>query len=582
MHGKLNHAAPPQLVIGITGHRTNNPTLVANAAAVEASLATLFERITVVAAEASEGAAPPPRLLSPLADGVDQMAARVALERGWQLVAPLPFGREMNSAVIAEPETAEDAARLAAGEEPLDPTVRRRAAAIRELSDKAHVVELSDRDRLVAERHGAFLAARHDRVLAQRFDGDVAEQVALASRMVIEHSDLVVAVWDGVVRNLPGGTGHTVAHALTLGTPVLLIDPAKPASWRLLLGPEHLAHHVAGAADEGSEALDLLITEAVRRPAAGSDATAGGDIVEAFARADVEATRLAAYYRRGMIANFVLAAASVIVGVAYLPLGISGEKWVSSAIELALLVSILAITAIAARRRWHARWLETRRFAEYLRHAPLMLMLGIMRPSARWPRGKGSRWPELLARDMMRSQGHPEEPIVEDYLRRVLEEHVRPHIRGQRDYHLGKVERLQRAHDRIERAAHVLFVLAAILVALDLILYALAGMGVVPRGWPHAAAPYATFLSVALPMTGATVSAIGHFSDFDRFGSISEIAASRLDALDRRTEALLALPGGALTYADAAALVRDLDEAVIDEIAGWQAVFEGKQITLPG
>ena len=36
-----------------------------------------------------------------------------------------------------------------------------------------------------------------------------------------------------------------------------------------------------------------------------------------------------------------------------------------------LLGAILAITWVGQRRRWHGRWFETRRVAEYLRHAPL-------------------------------------------------------------------------------------------------------------------------------------------------------------------------------------------------------------------
>lgn len=570
---------PATLVLGITGHRPNNPALAGNVAAVEDSLATLFDRVAAVCADA--GGSGQVRLFSPLSDGADQIAARLALARGWELVAPLPFGRALNAAVNAAPDTAEDAAKLVAGEEPAHPEVRARAAAIHELSLRARVVELADRDRAVGENLRSSLAAAGDRELGRRLNADISEQVALASRIVVEQCDLLVAVWDGVVRNLHGGTGHTVITALTLGTPVLLIDPAAAAEWRLLIGPEDLSHE-ALAGEEARSALDTLVADAMRRPAPAVSIGASRTIAEAFAEADAAATRLSGRYRNGMIANFILAAAAVMVGVSYIPLGLEGEKWTFSAIELALLLAILAITALANHRRWHIRWLETRRFAEYLRHAPLMLQLGIMRPAARWPRGKGSRWPELLARDMMRSHGLPAERVTEGYVRRILEDHIDPHIRGQRDYHRAKARRLLHAHHRMERATHVTFVLAALSVTSFLALAALTGVGLVPSAWLTEAAPLATFLGVALPMTGATLSAIGHFTDFERFAGISHVAAARLDTLDRRARALLALPQDALIYAEAAALVRDLDDAVIDEIAGWQAVFEGKQITLPG
>jgi hypothetical protein len=573
-----NGSIPATIVLGITGHRLSNPVLAANLSAVEDSLAVLFDRVARVAAEAGGSALP--RLFSPLADGADQVAARLALARGWQLVAPLPVGRALNAAVNASPHDPDDAAKLAAGKEASHPHVRARAAAIDELSQQAHLVELADRDSCVSQRHRSSLSAADDHRLAQQLDADVSERVALASRIVVEQCDLLVAVWDGVVRNLHGGTGHTVMTALTLGTPVLLIDPAAPADWRMLLGPEDLSHK-ALAGEPAKAHLDALIAGAVARPTPAVEIGAVRDIAAAFEEADAAATRLSRRYRNGMIANFILAAAASLIGIGYIPLGFEGGKWPFSLIELALLLAILAITALANRRRWHIRWLETRRFAEYLRHAPLMLRLGIMRPAARWPRGKGSRWPELFARDIMRAHGLPAEQVTEGYVRGVLRDHVRPHIRGQRDYHRAKAGRLLHAHHRIERATQVAFALAALLVTAGLLLAGMAWLGFVPVEWAHRAEPWETFLGVALPITGATLSAIGHFTDLERFAGISEVASARLEALDRRAEALLALPEGALTYGDAAVLVRDLDDAVVDEISGWQAVFEGKQITLP-
>jgi hypothetical protein len=49
-------------------------------------------------------------------DGLDQMAAGQALSRGWELVAPLPFGRTLNAAINALPTTAAEARFLLTGE----------------------------------------------------------------------------------------------------------------------------------------------------------------------------------------------------------------------------------------------------------------------------------------------------------------------------------------------------------------------------------------------------------------------------------------------------------------------------------
>ena len=87
---------------------------------------------------------------------------------------------------------------------------------------------------------------------------------ALAGRVMIERTDLVVAVWDGKVANLPGGTGHTVATALAMGTPVLVVDPAAPGRWSILTRPEELLQP-RGEADGG--APDLARLEAIIRAA---------------------------------------------------------------------------------------------------------------------------------------------------------------------------------------------------------------------------------------------------------------------------------------------------------------------------
>jgi hypothetical protein len=57
--------------------------------------------------------------------------------------------------------------------------------------------------------------------------GDVDEQRAFleAGRYVVDHSDLLVAVWDGLPAAGTGGTAHIVAYARTIGRDVIHLDP---------------------------------------------------------------------------------------------------------------------------------------------------------------------------------------------------------------------------------------------------------------------------------------------------------------------------------------------------------------------
>ncbi|KAF0182078.1 MAG: hypothetical protein FD160_1507, partial [Caulobacteraceae bacterium] len=107
--------APPQarLSVGVTGHRAEHAAYAGNVARIEATLRTVLNLVeTARAAAKPPYGAPtmaPTRLHSMLADGADQLAARAALDLGWELVAPLPFGRALNCAINAAPTSAPDA-----------------------------------------------------------------------------------------------------------------------------------------------------------------------------------------------------------------------------------------------------------------------------------------------------------------------------------------------------------------------------------------------------------------------------------------------------------------------------------------
>jgi hypothetical protein len=640
----------PHLALGITGHRASNPSFGAHGEAIAAALTSLFARIEAIAA-GLPGTRGTPRLHSLLVDGTDQIAADLALARGWELVVPLPFGADLNLAINAHPETAADAAALCRGASAADPAVEARAAAIRAITARAHLFELADRDAEVEALWLASLAAPDDRFAARTFEALASENVALAGRVMIERTDLVVAVWDGKVANLPGGTGHTVTAALAMGTPVLLIDPAAPEGWSILTRPEELAQARDGVPDHaGLEAIiraavvsegwspalldreawrarssrafgfyrriervfgggpgafgSLKITyEAPAEIAAGSgagllaaaSAMPGADaqvaerlraeVLPMFAFADGVASRLADAYRSGMCVNFVLAALAVMIGILFLPARLMEFKWVFAGVELLLLAGILALTAAGSRRGWHRRWFELRRVAEYLRHAPGLLLLGVSRPTGRWPRkgggGDSAEWPEHFARHALRAVGLPRVRLTRAYLRAGLAGAALPHVSAQRAYHEAKAHRLEAVHHGLDRAAETCFALAVASVSAYL-LCKLGGMaGVVPKHLADDLSPLLTFCGVAFPTLGANLAGIRYFGDFERFGAISRVAAEKLGEIEARITLLLSGDESALTYAAAADLMHALDEAVVDEIESWQSVFGAKHLALP-
>jgi hypothetical protein len=469
----MTPASPPfpliYMSIGVSGHRATHPEFAENSAAIERALAEILERIGALQSQtAAELSVPmaPPQINTLLVDGTDQIAAFLALERGWKLCTALPFGRMLNRAINARPLNLADAKALLAGEAPRDSQTQSRADAIIALADQANILELADKDDVIIPLYLAAIRSKADAQASQKFIMECAQRAAIAGRILIEQSDFLIAVWDGVSTSNIGGSGHTVAFALDQGAPVIWIDPKAPEDWRILHAPESLAvldaPHDQGArdlefaaivtsilrVDGGSEAnkreyrhgIDAMacarwheqsnrvfhafrwiesrfggsdprqrsLVQTYETPAAcmsGSgkellaairampegDASLGEKIgaiaLKNFAWADGISARLSDLYRGGMTLNFILSALAIIGEILYLPLAGTEYKWGFALFELFALLAIVGITFVGQKYRWHGRWFETRRAAEYLRHSPMMLILGATRAPNRWPRG---------------------------------------------------------------------------------------------------------------------------------------------------------------------------------------------------
>jgi hypothetical protein len=646
--------------VGVTGHRANHLSFAKNVARIHATIAELFDEIgaaIVAAPQAFDGQdATNTRLHTLLVDGADQLAAGLAHDRGWDVVSPLPFGRELNLAINALPKTSDDARRLLRGEVPHDMATRDRADKISALANNARLFELADQDAAITDLFLAKLEAPDDYSKVEAFTLESARRAELAGKVLIEQSDILIAVWDGVSTANVGGTGHTVFEALKLGTPVIWIDPARPENWCIRHSPETLigyhskivhedrvgalAAHVrsvvfpvdstdtkgSGLASLGAEnwrdrssrwahayrriealfsgegsRFRSLVSE-YEKPdeiVAGSgaelvtaiDHLPGGDVelaeqiksqaLRPFAWADGVSSRLSDHYRSGMIVNFLLSALAIIGGILYLPLVTPEYKWGFALFEFLVLVAIVIITYRGRKYRWHARWFETRRVAEYFRHSPLLLILGVARPTGHWPRGADTSWPEWYVRQALRDIGLPRAKVTVPYLRSVLEMLDKCHVTPQRDYHREKARRLENIHANLDGFSEFLFKLALISVATYLLLKGGAGIGLWDTGLVAKLSKTFTVLGVAFPTLGAAIAGIRYFGDFERFAAISEVTAEKLDAINRRINVLLKAPDERLTYASVRELAHAADDVVFAEIENWQAVFGGKHITIP-
>jgi hypothetical protein len=606
----------------------------------------------------------PTRLHSLLVDGLDQIASSHALARDWELVAPLPFGRALNTSINAHPQSQAEAQFLLTGDGDCSPATQARATTIGELAKQAKLFELADQDELIADLFLAKLGEPHDVAKAQAYSFAASERVALAAQVMIEQSDILIGVWDGATTSFTGGTGHTIALTLATGTPVVWIDARAPENWRILYAPEALPGRdtVTSDHEDREEALARLIQSALR-PEQGkrhgpssthlegldalneqswatksapvwhiyrrTEAVFGGiglaqkfkglsqtyetpdqiatgsarkfmdasnalpvqqgafiahietSILRRFAWADGISARLSDLYRGGMTWNFVFSAFAITGGIAYLPFATSNAKWIFALFELVLLLGILGITFVGQRHRWHGRWFETRRVAEYLRHSPILLLMGVARAPSRWPKGSHTSWPEYYARHSLRSVGLPQIALTSYYLRDALTHLLLPHVTGQADYHRSKAKRLAAAHHHLDQVSELLFKLAVASVSCYLALKIAALVHIVSYESTAHYSKLFTFLGVLFPTFGGAIAGIRFFGDFERFSAISDVTAQKLDAVAARINLVLQAPPNAITYAHAAELAHATDDIVIAEIENWQAVFSGKHISVP-
>ncbi len=178
------------LRLGVTGHRPNRlppsalPRLRRQTGEVIALLESIAGEAQAAQAEVSRAGRPVLlRTLSALAQGADTLVAEIALERGAELEAPLPFA-------VAEYER----------DFPVGPP---RECFHRLLGRAARVFPLDGTREREAEAYEA------------------------VGRLVVERCDVLLAIWDGEPAAGQGGTALIAAYARELGVPVIWIHAAS-------------------------------------------------------------------------------------------------------------------------------------------------------------------------------------------------------------------------------------------------------------------------------------------------------------------------------------------------------------------
>lgn len=179
--------------VGVTGHRFVHEAVQQKLRAV---LRGVLQEIGTTAAEVYEsrrrffesidgGTGVKLRIISSLAEGVDQIVAREALSEGYELQVPMPFNqRKYENTFEQGPASVQ---------------------AFRDLLEQATAVLCTDFEEMESSR------AYED-----------------ASRIMLCHSDLLIAVWDGKPNKYIAGTYSTIREAIRQNIPIIYVSSDNP------------------------------------------------------------------------------------------------------------------------------------------------------------------------------------------------------------------------------------------------------------------------------------------------------------------------------------------------------------------
>jgi hypothetical protein len=601
----------PAIRVGVVGHRlaalADGGTDIAR---LRTTLHALLDRIQTTARDAADqhpGIFAGParlRIISPLAEGTDQLVATEALQLGYALHVPLPCTASIYSAAF-------QAAPPGAGEDP--------RTAFARLLEQAQSVQILD-DSPDATLDPAAYAA--------------------VGRAVLRHTDVLIAVWDGAPAAGAGGTAEVVDQARAWQLPVVRIDPQCSGEWTFepntksparqslegtiqdLLRPP-VANDPVVPAREGKRATrdplpEYLATHPwpgiggsfalVTRLAAGillplPIVTLGRATIhrarmewralwkhadpalvhpvdhgleEFYVWAEGLGNRYGTLHRDASATPYLLAPFAVLLAL----LAHWGETLIGGHAatvfawtEVLVLLGIVALYRRAVSRRYHDRWIDYRSLAEEFRQVAFLWPLGRPLPVIELvgeTEGEAPQfaWVGWYVRAVVRDLGLCPGTWTPEHLRKLREVLANQFIGSQIRYHTQTAERFERVSRRLEQMTVGTFVLALIIgllhvsvfgrdAPIETTLSASASPVIGSSAW-QILAILGAIMAIYLPALGAAVHGFLSQGDFRNLAHRSQRMCEHLSPLGAEmTQAPLRFEDLGITAEKAAAVMRD-------------------------
>lgn len=605
----------PRLALrfGISGHRTLADS---DAARIHDALMGLFgaardelHHLSANHRELFSGDDAVLRLISPLAEGSDRVAAEAALACGFALECPLPFARDLYEADF---ET--------------------------EASRKTF--------------HGLLGRAANVFELEETRGTDDNRAYEAAGLMTLRQCDILIAVWNGLPAEGRGGTAEIVSHAIDSNIPIIWIHSAKATPAKLLrptpMGTRDPAQIPAD--DASPDILQTLLRAMVLPPGDPKRRVARApskrlaqywgeqqtrftfaifyallqalvfiraprlsdfrvpdylgavraqwreywrllppisqtsreklqSVLEpAFGWADGLASYYVRVYRSSYVLSFTLASGAVFVSL--LGLWAGDRHSILFAAEFLVMVTIMLIVIYGMARGWHDRWIDYRHLAELLRQMRVLTLTGSSTLEIRQTahtgetaEDSGSAWVGWYYRAMVRDIGMVGARADAAYAQGVAQLAQKTELHEQAQYHRS-TERISHKLDRrLDLAGRTLFGLTALVCAA----YFIASL--VSAWVTESRALVEIFLTSLMPAFGAALYGIRVQGEFARIAHRARHMKEQLSEISASLEA--DATRGTLTLSRVSFLTEKAAQAMALDVTDWRFVFREKPLTLP-
>lgn len=400
---------------------------------------------------------------------------------------------------------------------------------------------------------------------------------AEAGRYVVDHCDMLLAVWDGEPPRGPGGTAEVIEYARERGRPVVIVgaNGQHEVSLEQRAGMDCLSaagihqfnsRHRAEAERAYVENLQSVLFENKAGQAVPEAArTLIRDVIlPAYARASLPAKRYGGLYEKaGLWAQVLSVAAIASVGVGILWPALSPEAF---GLELVLLLAVLGIVSAAHRGRSHRNWIDNRLLAERLRAAIFVRACGLA-PAWMDPPLDGTA-PGWVFRVFAEVWLRIRPGISEHRDWRALREFVRTQwLDEQIRFHETKANGSRRILFLLEKIGQALFATAVAAAALHVLLFDAipALVGTIIAG--HAVWQGVSWLAVVLPAAGAALVGIRSQREYSRLEQKSRMMVAALRDVQRRLER-------AATGAEFDAALRAAETSMLAESEDWLMLMQ--------